>query len=179
MNATIEATVVGEVTPQPIDHLEAAEALVRKNVYIAAGIGVLPVPILDLVAVNGIQFNMLYRLSKLYEIPFSKEAAKSVIGTLVGGSGVAILTRPAWTLFKAIPVVGWLAGGLTLSIMAGASTYALGKVFIQHFESGGTFLTFDPKAVKAHFARLQEEGRKVAAEAVGNSKVATEAVESK
>jgi hypothetical protein len=42
----------------------------------------------------------------------------------------------------------------------------LGKVFIQHFESGGTFLTFDPMTVRAHFARLQEEGRKVAAEAV-------------
>lgn len=165
MNATIEATVVGEVTPQPIDHLEAAEALVRKNVYISAAIGVVPVPIVDLVAINGIQFNMLYQLSKLYDIPFCKEAAKSIIGTLIGGSGVAILTRPAWSILKAVPVVGWLVGGLTLSIMAGASTYALGKVFIQHFESGGTFLTFDPKAVKAHFARLQEEGRKVAADA--------------
>jgi hypothetical protein len=41
----------------------------------------------------------------------------------------------------------------------------LGKVFIQHFESGGTFLTFDPKTARAQFAKFQEEGRKVASEA--------------
>jgi uncharacterized protein (DUF697 family) len=169
MNETIEAeaTLAEEVTPPPpIDHLPAAEALVRKNVYIAAGVGVLPIPLVDLVAVNGIQFNMLYQLSKIYEVPFRKESTKSIIGTLVGGSGVALLTRPAWSLVKSVPVVGWAVGGLALSITAGASTYALGKVFIQHFESGGTFLTFDPMTVRAHFARLQEEGRKVAAEAV-------------
>jgi hypothetical protein len=35
---------------------------------------------------------------------------------------------------------------------ASASTYAVGKVFIQHFATGGTFLDFDPDKVKAHFA---------------------------
>jgi uncharacterized protein (DUF697 family) len=167
MNTTIEATVVEETqTPQqPVDHLEAAEALVRKNVYISAGIGILPVPFLDLAALTGIQLNMLYQLSKMYGIPFNKEATKSIIGSLASGSGTAILARPAYSLLKAIPVVGWTIGGLTLSIVGGASTYALGKVFIQHFESGGTFLTFDPKAVRAHYTQLQEEGRKVAAEA--------------
>jgi hypothetical protein len=34
---------------------------------------------------------------------------------------------------------------------ASASTYAVGRVFIQHFESGGTFLDFDPDKVRAHF----------------------------
>lgn len=169
MNETIEATVIEDETPQqPADHLQAAEALVRKNVYIAAGVGILPIPVLDLAAVTGIQMNMLYQLSKLYEVPFSKEATKSIIGTLVGSSSAALLARPVWSLLKYVPVVGWVVGGLTLSILAGASTYALGKVFIQHFESGGTFLTFDPMAVRAHFARLQEEGRKVAAEAAGS-----------
>ena len=166
MNATIEATVVEENIPQqPVDHLAAAESLVRKNVYIAAGVGIVPIPLLDLAAVNGVQFNMLYQLSRIYEIPFRKEAAKSIIGTLIGGSGVAFLIRPVWSLLKSVPVVGWAMGGLSMSIIAGASTYALGKVFIQHFESGGTFLTFDPKTVRAQYAKFQEEGRKVAEEA--------------
>jgi len=171
MNESTPAILVEEVTPpQPIDRLPTAEALVRKNVYIAAGVGILPLPLLDLAAFNGIQLNLLYRLSKLYEVPFSKEAAKSIIGTLLSGGGAALLTAPLWSLLKAIPVVGWAAGGMTVSILAGASTYALGKVFIQHFESGGTFLTFDPKAVRARFAQLQEEGRKVAQEAASGAK---------
>ena len=43
------------------------------------------------------------------------------------------------------------------------STWALGKVFIQHFESGGTFLDFDPEEVKEYFKAQFEEGREVAA----------------
>ena len=46
-------------------------------------------------------------------------------------------------------------------------TYAVGKVFIQHFESGETFLTFYPEKVKAYYAEMFEEGKK-AAEAVAS-----------
>ena len=38
-----------------------------------------------------------------------------------------------------------------MPVIAGAA-YAVGKVFIQHFASGGTFLTFDPEKVRAHYA---------------------------
>ena len=40
-----------------------------------------------------------------------------------------------------------------------AISYAVGKVFIQHFESGGTFLDFDPKKVRAYFEDQFREGR--------------------
>jgi uncharacterized protein (DUF697 family) len=171
MKKTIEATLVEDAaSQQSTDQLPAAEALVRKNTYITAGVGILPIPVLDLVALTGIQLNMLYRLSKLYNVPFSREAAKSIIGTLVGGSGAACLAGPTFSLLKAVPLVGSAVGGLTLAVVGGASTYALGKVFIQHFESGGTFLTFDPMAVRAEFAKFQEEGRKVAAEAAAANK---------
>jgi uncharacterized protein (DUF697 family) len=148
--------------------LEYAEALVRKNVYIAAGVSIVPVPLFDMVALSGLQMNMLYRLSKKYEIPFSKDVVKSLIASLIGGVAPATVARQfAYSFMKTIPLIGATLGGLALPILAGASTYALGKIFIQHFESGGTFLTFDPKAVKEHFARLHEEGRAVVMEAVG------------
>jgi hypothetical protein len=47
--------------------------------------------------------------------------------------------------------------------LAGASTYAVGRVFIQHFECGGTILSFDPEKVRAHFEKEFEEGKKVVA----------------
>jgi len=46
-----------------------------------------------------------------------------------------------------------------LPAVAGASTYAVGQVFIQHFESGGTFLDFDPEKVKGYFAEQFEKGK--------------------
>jgi uncharacterized protein (DUF697 family) len=176
MNTVTEVAVANEATaPKPLekevappntqDRLTAAETLVRKSVYAAAGVGLLPLPLVDLAAFNGIQLNMLYRLCKRYEVPFSKQAAKGFIGMLLSGGGAALLTAPAWSLLKSIPVVGSALGGMTVSALAGASTYALGKVFIEHFESGGTFLTFDPKAAKARFEQLQKEGRKAVQEA--------------
>ncbi len=47
-------------------------------------------------------------------------------------------------------------------LFCGASTWALGKVFIQHFESGGTFLDFKPEEVKEYFKAQFVEGRKMA-----------------
>ncbi len=169
MSEIKEKVVVGEASTNEIKtNLEKAEALVRKNVYIGAGLSIVPVPIFDMVALSGLQMNLLYRLSKIYSIPFSKDVVKSIIASLVGGVAPAAFARQvSYSFLKAIPFVGAIAGGLALPIMAGASTYALGKVFIQHFESGGTFLTFDPKAVKEHFAHLHEEGRAVVLEAVG------------
>ena len=35
--------------------------------------------------------------------------------------------------------------------MAGASTWAMGKVFTQHFATGGTLLDFDPDTMREHF----------------------------
>ena len=49
-----------------------------------------------------------------------------------------------------------------MAIFSGAYTWALGRVFIQHFESGGTFLNFDAEKVREHFKAEFEEGRKMA-----------------
>ena len=49
-----------------------------------------------------------------------------------------------------------------MTILAGATTYAVGKVFIQHFESGGTFLNFNPDSVKEYYETMFKEGQSVA-----------------
>jgi len=36
-------------------------------------------------------------------------------------------------------------------------------VFVQHFESGGTLLDFDPKKMREYFASKLAEGKEVAA----------------
>ena len=37
-----------------------------------------------------------------------------------------------------IPGIGWMAGMISLPVVAGASTYAVGRVFQRHFEGGGS-----------------------------------------
>jgi hypothetical protein len=56
-----------------------------------------------------------------------------------------------------------VSGFIAIPGAAASFTYAVGKVFLQHFAFGGTFLDFDPKKVREHFARQFEEGKLVAA----------------
>ena len=68
-------------------------------------------------------------------------------------SGVDLEEAPlaSASVVKAIPLLGTLVGGVSWLALAGASTYAVGKVFIQHFESGGTLLTLDPEKVMDYY----------------------------
>jgi hypothetical protein len=46
--------------------------------------------------------------------------------------------------------------------VAGAATYAVGKVFIQHFESGGTLLNFNPDSVRDYYKQELQKGKTTA-----------------
>ena len=61
------------------------------------------------------------------------------------------------SLAKAVPGLGTATGMISVSLLGGATTYAIGSVFVQHFESGGTLLDFEPQKMRAYF--LQQTGR--------------------
>ena len=54
-------------------------------------------------------------------------------------------------------------GFVSSPAFSGAVTYAIGKVFVQHFEMGGTLLDFNPEKVKKYFREQYEQGMKKAA----------------
>ncbi len=139
--------------------------ILRHHVWGAMGVGLIPVPIVDILALTGIQLNMLRKLAEFYGIPFFKDIAKNLLSSLLGSAlPVAVAPGLAASLMKFIPVIGQTVGALTMPIVAGAATYAVGKVFIQHFASGGTFLTFEPEKVKAYYEEMFKEGREMASE---------------
>jgi len=140
---------------------EDAGRIVKNHVWVSLGMGLLPLPLIDFLGITGIQLNMLRRLSNAYGIPFSRHMGKNVLASLVGGGFPPSLSL---SLYKAIPVLGMAAGMLTMSVTAGASTYAIGRVFIQHFASGGTFLSFDPEKVRGYYMKMFKEGEQVAQE---------------
>ncbi len=141
---------------------EEADRLIRNHVYGAMGVGLIPVPMVDLVALTGVQLNMLRRLAKLYEVPFAQDKVKNLLSCLVGSAIPVGLSGPMASLLKAVPIVGQTVGVLGMSAAGGAVTYAVGKVFLQHFASGGTFLNFDPDEVKEYYAKMFQEGKLVA-----------------
>jgi len=138
---------------------EESNRIVQSYMGWSTGAGLIPLPLVDLAAITAVQLRMLYSLSHHYKVPFSRDAAKSIVGALVGGGGAYLLAAPTGSLLKLIPVVGQLAGMLAEPAVAAAATYALGKVFIQHFESGGTFLDFNPDEVRRFYEEHHEAHR--------------------
>lgn len=142
-----------------------AEEIVVGNMKWAAAICIVPVPVVDFLTVTAFQIKTLSELCELYGIPFTRDLIKNVSASLLNGYATVLfgglLGRSA---LKYIPVFGPMIALASTPAMAIALTYATGKVFIQHFESGGTLLDFDPKATRDHYIQLYEEGLTKAAQ---------------
>ncbi|MEP6646427.1 MAG: DUF697 domain-containing protein [Saprospiraceae bacterium] len=136
-----------------------ADTIIKNHIIWSMGAGLIPVPIVDFFAVGGIQLDMIRQLCKLYEQNFEESQGKAIITSLTG-SGLARMGAKA--MIKFIPGIGSVIGGLTMSVLAGASSYALGEVFKKHFDTGGTFLDFDVKRLKKMYDEKFEKGKKVA-----------------
>ena len=132
---------------------EANQIITRRTLY-AAGIGLIPFPAVDAALVLGVQVWMIRDLSKIYNIEFKEKIVRNFIVTLVGNLGVV-------GSIKLIPGIGSVVGSFSTALAAGAATFAIGKVFEQHFSQGGTLLDFDPIASRAYFQKAYEEGKLV------------------
>ena len=159
-----QAESVQEAAELDID-LRSRQAgnLIKKHVIVAMGASLVPIPLFDLLALTGVQLKMLHSVAKLYEVPFSKNLGKSSIASLLGGVMPTSTAMTLASLAKAVPGLGTATGMISVSVLGGATTYAIGSVFVQHFESGGTLLDFDPKKMRAYFSNKLQEGKCVAA----------------
>jgi uncharacterized protein (DUF697 family) len=118
-----------EVTRQ-LQDLYARQALPRILGYstLAATAGAIPIPLLDLLILPGLQSRMIFHLARFYGQPLSGARFLELASTL--GLGV-VLRQASREVVKFIPYVGSVAGG----IMAGASTFALGKAFCYYYSA--------------------------------------------
>ncbi|HTY37270.1 MAG TPA: DUF697 domain-containing protein [Bacteroidota bacterium] len=146
--------------PAPeLNNLALANAVVNKYTLWSMGAGLIPVPVVDIAAVAGFQLKMVSDLSDVYKVQFSENAAKAIIGSLTASLSAGYLARGYVTsLLKSIPVVGFLSA-VSMPLTSGAITWALGKVFVKHFESGGTLLTFDTARMKSYFKDMYNQGK--------------------
>jgi len=164
--ATPEAEPIQVLSSE--ERLAAGQKIVKRNTYLAAGVSAVPVfpPLLDLAAIGGFQVLMIKQLSDLYRVPFKENVARNLVAALVGTLSARVLAAGvAGSMFKILPGVGAVVGSiLALPVVSGAVTYALGKVFVKHFEEGGTLLDLDVNKVRDFFASQYQVGRKVATE---------------
>jgi uncharacterized protein (DUF697 family) len=151
-------------------HHEQSIKLIRNYTIGSLAPAILPIPLLDLTILSSIQLKLLYDLSNLYDVEFSTEIAKASIASLVS-SILPVATAPLLaSLVKFIPGIGQVSSAASMLVLGGASTYALGMIFKQHFESGGNFSDFNVQVATEYFKEEFENGKKVVAEIKQKSK---------
>lgn len=151
----VKKKIMGNETNERSKH---ADTIIRSHTLFSMGAGFIPFFLGDVFAILALHLDMVRQLCRVYDIPFKEAQGKAVISALT----TSTLSRMgARSLIKLIPGVGSIVGGIAVSIIAGASTYALGEVFKKHFEAGGTILDFDTDRVKKMYKEKFEKGKKV------------------
>ena len=151
-------TPAAPATTEMTDSARDAQALQlvdRLSLWSGAA-GLIPLPLVDVAAVGGVQFYMLRRLSEIYGVPFSDNRGKSILASV---AGAVIPASASTSVVKSLPGIGTVIGALTMPVVSAGATWVIGKLFIQHFASGGTLLDLNPsdyrefiKEQKAKFA---------------------------
>ena len=108
---------------QDSEQSKHADTIIRNHVIWSMGAGLIPVLIADIFAISALQLDMIRQLCKVYQINFAETQGKAIVTSLTS-STVARIT--AGSVVKMIPGLGSIIGGITVSVFAGASTYALG-----------------------------------------------------
>lgn len=149
-----------DIAADPYLRAAEAEAIVHRNVLWSLGAGALPVPVVDILAVTGVQIKMLRELSDFYGTGFRPNIAKKIVYSLLAGLGsVGLGVAVSSSVAKLVPGLGTTLGVVAVPVFAGAFTHSIGMIFVMHFESGGTIFNFDPHAMRAHFRQEYEKSR--------------------
>ncbi|MCW5298885.1 DUF697 domain-containing protein [Herbaspirillum lusitanum] len=146
-----------KLTPAEVEN-EALHSI-KNHAMTAMGVGILPIPGLDLIALTGVQLSLLRKIGNLYGFTLSDETGKKLLGAVLSGYLPLLIAGPVSSVLKFIPGVGIAAGVLAQSTLAGATTYAVGKLFLQHFASGGTLLDVDTKEMGKKLKQHVQEGK--------------------
>jgi len=137
-----------------------ADSIIKNHVLFATGAGAIPVPLIDFAGVTAVQLDMVKKLTNLYGNNYTENVGKAFIASITSTS----LARMGASAIKAIPGIGTILGGVSMSIMSGASTYALGNVIVQFLERGIGLEDIDETTAKKIYKEELEKGKKMAEE---------------
>ncbi|MCD4794860.1 MAG: DUF697 domain-containing protein [Bacteroidales bacterium] len=139
-----------------------SESIIKRHMYWSVSAGLIPFPLLDIAAVTAVQTDMLKSLCNFYKVDYSQEKGKAWITALTAATLSSIIARTSASVVKVIPAIGTVVGMASMAIISGASTYAVGNVFVNHFEAGGTLQNFNTDNFKKFYIEKLEEGKDLA-----------------
>ena len=123
--------------------------------------GLVPLPLVfDMTAVAGIELHMIAALARAYSFPMpTAHMFAKVLISIAGGIVPAYLSMRFSASVRGLPLIGRVAYMGALSIGGGVAVYTVGKIFQEHFESGGTLLSSDNRTLRKLFKAKFKEGQ--------------------
>ncbi len=130
--------------------LQQAEKIIHKHVIWSVLAGSLPITLIDMAGVGLIQLDMLKQLCNLYKCDYNRNMGKAIVSAIIGAG----LSKGLSALFGEVSAIE----RISFSMIAGASTYALGRIFISNFEEGVGLIDIDLKKGEELFTEEFEKG---------------------
>ncbi len=141
-----------------------AEELVTKHALYNAGVGLVPIPLFDIVAFVGVQTNMIKELCELYNVPYQQKVAQAlVLALLTNAGGFVVGGVCLFSAIKLIPGIGSLIGVTARPLLLGGTTFAVGMVFSNHMFMGGTLFNLSAAEWSSKYREFFERGKAVVA----------------
>lgn len=136
----------------------AAMRIVRKYAAVSAAAGsVIHSPLLDVAALGGLHVSLIRDLTRHYGGEFSEQAARGVVVAI----GASVIPGTIGTIagHKALGLLPFITPGAGLLVMAASSaatSYAVGSIFVRHFETGGTLASFNVASLHRAISPMPE-----------------------
>jgi uncharacterized protein (DUF697 family) len=145
---------------------------IRSSVYASMGIGIVPVPFVNLAAVTASNLVLARKLSDIYGIEFKEGMAKKIIASVLGASAGLLASPLIESIVAGIPLIGLPLVIGTRPVLNGMTTYALGRMFVTHFERGGTFVSSNVESMKEDFSSALKNSREWLGDTIKGKEVA-------
>jgi uncharacterized protein (DUF697 family) len=144
-----------ETSEAGVGAVDQSLSVVRLYSLIGGGVGLLPGGLLNFGAILIVQIAMIWRIASIFGHKNGRDRIRGSILSLIGSAVPGVVGHTAGFALTAIPAViaGTAVYFIVTPVLAYAMTQAVGKAFIMHFESGGTLLTFDPRAFGEYFLK--------------------------
>ncbi len=109
--------------------IDASKTIIHVASGVAGGVGLIPIPFSDALAIAPIQAGMIYKMNDAFGMDLENSVVASLITGLLGVTAVAQVGRTLVNgLLKFIPVVGSVAGGATAAVITEGIGFAYLKV---------------------------------------------------
>ena len=140
--------------PNPNQILSRAEMVINRHIVWAMASGAVPIHFVDALGVMFIQNDMLKQLCQIYNVKYNENIGKSIVSSIIATSAVKGISFA----FKPIKA----GERIMMSILSGAVTYAMGRMFLGNFEKGISLLDLDIKKGEELFNKNFEKGKDIA-----------------